>query len=114
VEVYESVWVVSSVTVDAPPAIDTIDVKVTVEAAGQVVKVTVDTAGQVVGDGDGELVLLLEVLNVDGLDVVELDVAEVDLVELDVVELDFVMLPVIEPDVAVAKQEQALEIRDGR
>jgi hypothetical protein len=103
VEVYESVWVVSSVTVDAPPAIDTIDVKVTVEAAGQVV-----------GDGDGELVLLLEVLNVDGLDVVELDVAEVDLVELDVVELDFVMLPVIEPDVAVAKQEQALEIRDGR
>lgn len=67
------VWVESSVTVDAPPAIDTV-----------VTEVTVETAVQIVGDGDRELVLLLEVLDVDKL------------------------------DVAVAKQEQALEIRDGR
>jgi hypothetical protein len=67
------VWVESSVTVDAPPVIDTV-----------VTEVTVETAEQVVGDGDRELVLLLEVLEVDEL------------------------------DVAVAKQEQALEIRDGR
>jgi hypothetical protein len=67
------VWVKSLVTVDAPPEVDIV-----------VTEVTVETAGQVVGDGDRELVLLLEVLNVDEL------------------------------DVAVAKQEQALKIRDRR
>lgn len=65
---YESVWVVSSVTVDAPPATDTV-----------VVEVTVEIAGQVVGDGDRVLVLLLEVL-----DIVELDIDECDVDELDV------------------------------